>query len=442
MEEEPDDEDEPSSSSGTNAAVSDHEETIGNIYSDCEIVIDETDIKAECFNFEVNDSSHILNAAQIRGEKKYSNLCALCEHPEICDYPDKYSGYDGALRCLAHNDGDVAWTKVIFVKKFFGMPVGITPAEQTNEDPNQYAYFCPDGSKVPITEETPCRWAARPWQGFIMNGDITKTLDEIRQKIKNLNSIGEKNHAHWQESVLEVNNKSVIRDDDLITVKDYLNKANYTDVIEREYGPPVKVVRICVTSDVEHEKCVTFSKSAFSRDIRPRFECIQQTSELKCIKAIMDNTADVISLDAAFIETYKDKYNLKPILTEEHEPSKGKYYAVAVVKKNSAIKSFEDLRGKKSCHSEYNNFASYRAPLYALIKAGLIKKASCPYNKALTEFFSGSCAPGITMAEYEVDNSVQEKMCSQCVGNLESNDSNPIIQSTILHIQSTTESNA
>jgi melanoma-associated antigen p97 len=139
----------------------------------------------------------------------------------------------------------------------------------------------------------------------------------------------------------------------------------------------------------------------------------------------MDNTADVISLDAAFIQTYKDKYNLKPILTEEHEPSKGKYYAVAVVKKNSAIKSFEDLRGKKSCHSEYNNFASYRAPLYALIKAGLIKKASCPYNKALTEFFSGSCAPGITMAEYEVDSSVQEKMCSQCVGNLESNDSNP-----------------
>lgn len=258
------------------------------------------------------------------------------------------------------------------------------------------------------------------------NADVVKTMDELRSKIANLNDIGEKNHAHWLESVLEVNDKSVIKDNPLISPKEYLDRANYTDVIEREYGPPVKVVRICVTSDVEDEKCKTLSKSAFSRDIRPKFECIHETSELNCIKAIRDNTADVISLDAAFIQTYKDKYNLKPILTEEHEPSKGKYYSVAVVKKNSAIKSFEDLRGKKSCHSEYNNFASYRAPLYALIKAGLIKKVNCPYNKALSEFFAaGSCTPGVKLAEYDVEKGVQDKMCSQCAGNLDSNDSNP-----------------
>lgn len=304
------------------------------------------------------------------------------------------------------------------------MPIGTSPAEQSSEDKSQFAYFCPDGTKIPITE-TPCRWAARPWQGLMANGDIAKTIDELRSKIKNLNTIGEKNHAHWLESVLEVNNKSIIIDTDLISAKDYLNKANYTDVIEREYGPPVKVVRICATSDIEYDKCKTLSKSAFSRDIRPRFECIHESSELNCIIAIRDNTADVISLDAAFIETYKDKYNLKAILTEEHEPSKGKYYAVAVVKKNSAIKSFQDLKGKKSCHSEYNNFASYRAPLYALIKAGLIKKSNCPYNKALSEFFSGSCAPGIKSPEYEVDKNVKDKMCSQCVGNMDSNDSNP-----------------
>lgn len=54
-------------------------------------------------------------------EKAYSNLCELCEHPEKCDYPDLYSGYDGALRCLAHNGGQVAFTKVIYVRKFFGV---------------------------------------------------------------------------------------------------------------------------------------------------------------------------------------------------------------------------------------------------------------------------------------------------------------------------------
>lgn len=54
-------------------------------------------------------------------KKDYANLCALCEDPVKCDYPDKYSGYDGAIRCLAENDGDVAFTKTIFVKKYFGV---------------------------------------------------------------------------------------------------------------------------------------------------------------------------------------------------------------------------------------------------------------------------------------------------------------------------------
>lgn len=56
-------------------------------------------------------------------ERKYSNLCALCEKPDVCDYPDKFSGYDGALRCLAHNGGEIAWTKVYYVKKFFGVSI-------------------------------------------------------------------------------------------------------------------------------------------------------------------------------------------------------------------------------------------------------------------------------------------------------------------------------
>jgi hypothetical protein len=54
-------------------------------------------------------------------EKRYSNLCALCEHPDKCDYPDIYSGYGGSIKCLVENGGDVAFTKVIYIRKFFGV---------------------------------------------------------------------------------------------------------------------------------------------------------------------------------------------------------------------------------------------------------------------------------------------------------------------------------
>lgn len=115
-------------------------------------------------------------------EETYSNMCALCEKPDVCDYPDIYSGYEGALRCLTHNGGDVAWTKVIYVKRFFGLPVGVTPAVPTSENPADFRYLCPDGTKVPIDANTkPCTWAARPWQGYMTNGNDANNVASIQR---------------------------------------------------------------------------------------------------------------------------------------------------------------------------------------------------------------------------------------------------------------------
>lgn len=36
-------------------------------------------------------------------------------------HPLRFSGYDGSILCLAENGGDVAFTKVIYVRKYFGV---------------------------------------------------------------------------------------------------------------------------------------------------------------------------------------------------------------------------------------------------------------------------------------------------------------------------------
>ncbi|KAJ8898572.1 hypothetical protein PR048_003932 [Dryococelus australis] len=271
------------------------------------------------------------------GQATYSNLCALCEHPDKCDYPDKYSGYNGALRCLAEHGGDVAFTKVYYVKKHFGLPIGGVPPETPvyDEHPEEYAYLCQDGTRIPITGP-PCRWGARPWQGFITNNDLLSSVSDLRNQISLANTEGAATNAHWLSKVLTIDSKTLAVDNtEPVSPQVYLDKeqrrnaregggrevrdtrenpptsgidrhdshnrkfgTNYTDVIERESGTTHFPVRFCVTSQVELAKCRALTISALSRDIRPAFDCELKSSLYKCMRVIRDGGADVVAVSA------------------------------------------------------------------------------------------------------------------------------------------------
>lgn len=78
------------------------------------------------------------------------------------------------------------------------------------------------------------------------------------------------------------------------------------------------------------------------------YECMSYINTLKVIfNQISENGADVITLQAGLALEGKSKFNLRPILSVQWGDKGSSYWAVAVVRKDSAIQSFADLRGKK-----------------------------------------------------------------------------------------------
>lgn len=96
--------------------------------------------------------------------------------------------------------------------------------------------------------------------------------------------------------------------------KQYLERAGYKDVIERD-GSMTGKITMCVKDDVEINKCEAMQRAAFSRDIRPEFECIQ---EADCIKAVQTKKATMAILEAADYAKAREAA-LEPLVYEKRD---------------------------------------------------------------------------------------------------------------------------
>uniref|UniRef100_A0A240PK04 Transferrin n=1 Tax=Anopheles christyi TaxID=43041 RepID=A0A240PK04_9DIPT len=258
-------------------------------------------------------------------KNRYANLCKQCSQPERCGKDDRYAGYEGAIRCLVENGGDVAFSKTINVRKYFGLPVtagGVPagPAANPNARVEDFLYLCEDGTTRPIGDGQPvCSWAQRPWQVLLGNGDLSGA------GLQELQALGQQLHRYWTaagERVSEADrttaqklwidrNAPVVDRNETIAPRDYLARANYAEVIEREgrYG---NVLRLCVMSEEERQKCELMRQAAYSRDIRPALRCVLKTQDA-CVAAVRDGTeADAIVLRTANTQ-------LKPLMWEAYD---------------------------------------------------------------------------------------------------------------------------
>ncbi|XP_055585665.1 transferrin [Uranotaenia lowii] len=329
-------------------------------------------------------------------KKTYPNLCALCERPEVCDYPDKYSGYDGAIRCLVENNGDVAFTKVIYVNKYFGLPVGESPAKPAlnpNARTEDYVYLCEDGTTKPITGPA-CSWAQRPWQGYMGNGDINGRFQRLQKRLQQFYTEAKKSGNSDKAKKMWVDAKNILFDRGTpVLPGEHLNKAQNKDVIERD-GPFEYKVKLCVNNELELQKCEVLRKAAFSRDIRPEIQCVLKANE-GCVGAVERGDADVVVLKGEQ-QHGASAGALKPILFEKYDESD---VMVAVADKGisrdellkapiqfdasdpraiSAALFFNDKRQRKTCPNQLAS--SPEAPIQIISAQDLARLGS---NKVL-----------------------------------------------------------
>ncbi|XP_063826484.1 transferrin [Ostrinia nubilalis] len=186
------------------------------------------------------------------------------------------------------------------------------------------------------------------YSSHIQSSVLSRQMSHRQTEVNGLFQ-GAATKPEWFTNVLGLSEKiHHVADNIPIKPADYLKKANYTEVIERGHGPPEPVVRLCVTSNVALAKCRAMAVFAFSRDIRPQLDCIQEASEADCLKNVQDNGSDLASVDDSRVAAAAKKYNLHAVFHEVYGEKKKPNYAVAVVKRDSNIRKMEDLRGKSS----------------------------------------------------------------------------------------------
>lgn len=347
-------------------------------------------------------------------KKSYNNLCTMCGNPGTCDDEDIHSGYVGALRCLVDSHGDVAWTKLSAVSQFFKMRDSVTSSD--------FGLLCPDGRLLELDDPVPCHWAAKPWGAW-----LSRAVDEDNEEIVGALSkvlsgamppVGEGTTLRpWAKKVLGTDSPSVIhRISPAMTPYKFLDEPGYYTTIER-LGCPEEPVKLCITNSIAYEKCQALQQVLKSRRIRPPLACVSPSSSDDCLATVASGDAHITSADGGDIYRGHMEYGTIPVVTEKYGLLDASYFAVAVVRADSGITSFQQLRGKKSCHTGIDKTAGWKIPVVTLLEAELLENGNCDYAGELGRFFSSSCAPGAKDPKYDPAGTNPDSLCDLCVGN-------------------------
>ncbi|KAM4821349.1 serotransferrin-like [Thomomys bottae] len=333
----------------------------------------------------------------------FPQLCQLCPGCG-CSSLNTFFGYTGAFKCLKDGGGDVAFVKHMTI--FEVLP------EKADRD--KFELLCPDNTRKPVDEYEQCHLAKVPSHAVVARSVDGKEglIWEVLNKAQEHFGKGKSSDfdlfssPHGKNLMFKDSAQGFLRVPPEMDYRLYLGHQYITAIRNQREGicpeesqAECKTVKWCAVSHHERLKCDEWSVNSGGE-----IECESAETPEGCITKIVNGEADAMSLDGGYVYI-AGQCGLVPVLAENYEstncnspPEKG-YYCVAVVKKSDPSITWNNLQGKKSCHTAVNRNAGWNIPM------GLI------YNKIqhcrFDEFFSQGCAPG-----YQKNST----LCNLCVG--------------------------
>ncbi|XP_073529095.1 serotransferrin-B-like [Phyllobates terribilis] len=307
---------------------------------------------------------------------------------------EPYYSSDGAFRCLRDNKGDVAFVSHTTV-----------PAQLSKN----FQLLCPDNTRKSTDQYQQCNMARIPVNAVVTRSTGDKTIDIVNffQNAAQKKECKLSGSKSGKSLLLRNSAATPIPLPSSMDAFLYLGTSHFGSIRGMSVlNPPSKeTVRWCTQSKQEKMKCDDWTPASGGA-----IECTQAHSAEECILQVLKGEADAVTLDGGYLYTagqcglvpvmgeYYNQDDLKPCRTSGSK-TQGTYYAVAVVKKSNKEISWNNLKGKMSCHTAVGRTAGWNIPV------GLINKKN--NNCDIGSYFSKSCAPG---------SDSNSTFCQLCIG--------------------------